>query len=502
MSGNEEASKPFIKKLEHKGLFYIYDVNTNQILEVEKNLYDIIDHLEGDSLPSQKTHLIKTYDISTINSTTENIKQAKEKLGLFSNFRPQKIIFGSNNIDEIKKLYQKNLPQMLLEITRQCNLECSYCRTSGKYAPPSSILEEMNQETCQKALDFFCERSQTDEKSAISFYGGEPLLRSDLIKYAVEYVKEKYRSKQFSFNLTSNGTILNKEIMDLLTKHDISILISLDGPEKINDRYRVFRNGRGTFQEIIKNLNFIKEYDINYYSRKVSITSVLSPPFNFSDDILNFFSTEPTLKEKWQRGKIRSSLIDTRGTSFLEEFDLEDTIKEYDVVHNKFIKQLKRSILEGNLENLNLGSDSIFSILYKLARRTVKHISDYVYPMGACQMGLRRLFVGTNGDFYVCERSGDDYHIGNLIEGFDYKKIAWYYKELEQALDECRYCWALIHCNRCWARLGKIDEFRDKNKEKFCEANKTIVEKAFKLYIELLQEDPNSLKILKNVTIS
>jgi uncharacterized protein len=488
---DRDSSTPFIKKFKHDGLFYIYDVNTNQIVEVEKTVYDLIDRL--DDTPSNR---------SGMSDAAEKIKNAQTEYGLFSSFRPLKVSLGIQGVDDLKKLYQKGLNQLLLEVTGNCNLNCRYCQTSGKYARPGKSQEHMSREICREALDFFCKRSLTDKKSAISFYGGEPLLRFDLIKDAVQYVQKNYDKDGFGFNLTTNGTLLNREMIDYFITNDFSLLISLDGPEKINDRYRVFKDGQGTFRTIMRNIDFLKEYDIDYYSRKVSITSVLSPPFDDVDEILDFFTTEPILEEMWTRGKIRSSLVDTRETSFIEDFGLDESLRDYEVVFDRLVERLKRVILSNNLNHLTIEKDPIFPILYKLARRPVKRLHSYTYPEGACHMGLRRVFVRTNGDFYVCERSGENYKIGNIGCGFDYERIAGYYMEFEKIFADCRYCWALIYCNRCWAHIGNLKEFNGKRREEFCAASQKMIERTFRVYVELLKQDPDCFKVFKDVMIS
>jgi uncharacterized protein len=155
-------------------------------------------------------------------------------------------------------------------------------------------------------------------------------------------------------------------------------------------------------------------------------------------------------------------------------------------------------ILARDLSNLTIEKSTIHSILKNLARKPIKRLHEHSQPLGACHIGLRRVFVRTNGDFYVCERSGDDYKIGSVDTGFDYETIAGYYRKLEEVLADCRNCWAISYCDRCWAVMGDIYKFIGEEKEKFCSYQKTLIEKAFKAYTELLREDPDCLKVLKD----
>jgi uncharacterized protein len=301
----KDDAKPFIKRFTNDGYFYIYDVNTNQIIRVEKPMSDIIGDYDENDLGQIETKYKGVYEDSVITDGIDKIRDAHKTHGFFSSFRPKIVSMGIRSADAVKKLHSTyGLNQLLLELTVNCNLNCRYCQTSGKYAPNNAV-RDMTKKTCKKAVDFFCVKTMDVEKPTISFYGGEPLLKFDLMKETVEYVKETYGRDKFTFNITTNGTLLTKEAIDFFIQHDFLLMVSLDGPEQINDRYRVTREGKGTFHTIMKNLEFIKAYNSDYYSRNVSISSVLAPPFENIDDILDFFSSDAILDEIRAKGSIR-----------------------------------------------------------------------------------------------------------------------------------------------------------------------------------------------------
>jgi uncharacterized protein len=189
--------------------------------------------------------------------------------------------------------------------------------------------------------------------------------------------------------------------------------------------------------------------------------------------------------------------VDSRGTTFIEDFGLEDSLKEYKFIFNKLVESLKNLILDNNLDTAILEKKTIMPILHNLAQRPIKRLYDYMPPLGACHIGLRRVFVSTRGDFYICERVVDYTKIGDIDNGFDYETIAALYQKLEEVMEDCRNCWALNHCERCWTHIGNLDEFTGQEKEEFCTTQKKIIEKAFKVYTELLREDPDCLKVFK-----
>jgi len=488
--------KPFIKKFCDSGAFYIYDVNTNQIVEVEKPVYDIVDEWDGISTQLKRENYNKEHDKTDKLKAIEEIKRAKEDYGLFSNFRPQKLFLGILTGEDVRKLHENGLRQLILEVSKDCTLNCAYCSTSGKYAK-KKIKPHMDESITKKTIDFFCERLQNIDKPIITFYGGEPLLRFDLIKETVMYVKNTYSTQKIIFNLTTNATLLNREMLDFFIEHDIYIMISLDGPKDVNDRYRRFKNGKGTFKRIMKNLEFINKYNFNYYSNKVSISSVLSPPFDKIDKTIDFFSTNKIFSNL---SNIRASMVNTKGTTFIEDFFLKEFYKDIQKVQKKFDTRIMQYILEGNLRKITIEKNSTFFILDNLAKRPIKKLHKFTYPRGVCHIGLRRVFVNTIGNFYICERSGGNYKIGCINKGFDYDKIASYYRKLEEVLSDCANCWAMSYCERCWVILGNLDEFTGEKKERFCSESKKNIENAFKIYTQLIRKKPDCMKVFGNFT--
>lgn len=490
----DTLKKPFVKKFSDEGQYFVYDVNTNQILEVEEAVYDIIDRFEEDNAGQLETAFKDTHPPSTIRRSHAEIKNARAGHGLFSFFRPQKNTMGIRNTGEVKAIHKHGIQQLVLELTRNCNLNCAYCSTSGKYFHGKTAPGQMDIKTCQKALDFFHPRSDRSINPTVTFYGGEPLLRFDIIKEAVAYIKAKPGGDRYKYNLTTNGTLLNREHIDFFSSHDFGLLVSLDGPQPVNDRYRLFKNGKGTFNRIMAALKLIKNHNREYFKNKVSISSVFSPPYDDVEEIIKFFSSDETLEDIGER--IRSSAVNTDETSFLEDFGLTGKVNDLEHVEKVFTANLKNAILENDLKRLPIEKRKLFITVYNIAKRQIKSLESHIQPLGSCHIGVRRLFVDVNGRFNICERVPDSYGIGSLEDGFNYENIARYYKKFEDRMQDCNQCWAMLHCDRCWSSIGFVDDFTGQRKEKFCQNNKRMILKAFKLYTQLLREDPDCMQSL------
>lgn len=494
-----DCSKPFVKRFVHDGLFYVYDVNTNRIVEVEKPVYDIIGDFDESNIHQIENRFKEIYPLSKIRKTIAQIKEAKKEHKLFSNFRPLKVVLGPGKVEPLKELHNKyGMQLLLLEVTKDCNLNCSYCSVSGKYANTTVRRRNMSMETAIKAVDFFCPRCHESREVNIGFYGGEPLLRFDLMKDTVQYVIKKYGAEKYKFNLTTNGTIFDEDIIDFFSRHDFQVLVSLDGPKCVTDRYRLSRDGKSTFDKIMRNLEFIKHYNYDFFSKNISINSVLTPPFQLHE-IVDFFKNNGTVRDIQRKGKVRSNLVNTSDTKFLEDFCLKEDMNRYSDIFDGLVKNLKKLILERRLNEVTIEKSTIMDILYNLARRQVKGLCDCIPPMGACYIGLRRLFVTIDGDFNICERVQFDHTIGSIHTGFNYENMVTLYRKFDEILKDCKDCWALHHCERCWAAFKDIANLDKNVKDAFCRDRKDVIMIAFKAYVELLQQDPDSLKVLEKL---
>lgn len=145
---------------------------------------------------------------------------------------------------------------MELILTGNCNLRCSYCWEKG--GKPV----DMSEETAFAAIDFFMETSRNLRELTVLFFGGEPLLRFDLMQRVWDYGTEcaKALGKRISWNMTTNGTLLNEEIMRWLAKHKVKYLLSVDGGREDHDRFRRFADGRGSFDVIAGKIALMKRY--------------------------------------------------------------------------------------------------------------------------------------------------------------------------------------------------------------------------------------------------
>jgi uncharacterized protein len=422
-----------------------------------------------------------------------------KKKGYFSDHRP-KITYCagvSRNefISNLRNRLDNNLARITLVATEDCNLRCKYCVYSGEYLNKRSHSNRnMSLSVMKKAIDFYAAHSSAEPKKSIGFYGGEPFANYNLLKEAVAYARGHF-SDNVKFHMTTNGTLLNKDRIKFLEDNNIALLVSLDGPKQMNDRYRVFKNNKGTFDNVAKNLRLIKSMYPEYYKRSVRFNMVLAPMFDF--ETLNSFISETDLKP----ANIRFGDVSVEDTHFFDRFDGDEMKKanadRYHVLET-FNHKLAAGIPLNDLEQILFRNRFLF-----IHQREMSPMPGEVPSNGQCMIGEKSLVVKVDGTFDVCTQVHNVDNLGDVVRGFNYEKIEEMYTELEDFFsDRCHDCWAIRLCRKCMKHTHKNGQLDDSAFNAFCEVKKPSLLKEIKDYITIREQNNHALDYLESVDIN
>lgn len=490
------TNKPFIKKFKVDGHFYIYDVNSNGLFKVDEVVHNLVDN-DQSSFVNENT-ILKKFPAQMIEDARINLLMMKEK-GYFSHHRPQITYFHTRTKEEFvkdfKELLNCKLARIVLVMSEDCNMRCKYCAYSGKYLYNRSHSEtKMSPETMKKAVDFYFSRSQATPDKAISFYGGEPLLSFELIDNCIDYIKKEYPGP-VRYNMTINGTLLSDERVEFLVKNNFSLLVSIDGPRDIHDRYRVFKNGKGTWDIIIENLKQMKSKYPEYYRDNVGFNMILTPHSNLK--AIDEFISRPDIKVE----NVIFSNVMPKFTTFYEQFTPGQMTSYREMLANTLVS-LNRKLVNGEEPGkIERGLNSNRYIY--IHQRDMKPLPPKYPSHGQCLLGERSLLVNTDGRLNFCTQMEDVYHLGNVDSGYDFQRIEEIYFDLETFFaQKCHRCWAIRFCRKCIKDLNKNGELDETLFERLCNNKKEAILNEIIDYIKIRTRNPNAFDYINEITVS
>lgn len=462
------GQKPFIKLFQSPKAFYFFDVNQNKIMNISKSTYDILDKW----LSGEKNYVQNNVELEKL-----------IKNGYLSPKRPSKIEHPLTNI--VEPLLDSKLNMLILQLTQKCNFRCSYCVYSSLHSEGQRVhsAKTMSLETAMQAVDFFAEHSIDSNIVYISFYGGEPLLNFDLLKKIVPYIQHVFKGKRLSFGMTTNGSLLSPEIVRFLVTNKIYFMLSLDGPEKIhNINRRMAINGKGSFQLIKKNMNYIKETYPEYFE-KLSISMVIDQQNDY-DYIREIYRDELF-------GEIREynvSYIDDKYS--LEKTVYTEEYTEREVYHHfvTFWDYITQNNLWRKDQDIQRNYKNLYSFLEQLDLS--EGLPETGVPSGPCVAGKTKLFINTDGNFYPCEKVSElssSMCIGNLKNGFNYSAVKNLLNIAQLTSEECKNCWAFAHCFLCATYCDDHGELSGDLRKSFCRGVQKELEEKILDYIALIE---------------
>lgn len=460
--------KPFIHLFQVNKRNYCYDVNKNQIIEIPKKVYQYL--LTNQIADENEAGAVKSY-----------VEELKEKGFLKCNHSQ----VSEHPASEYYKSFVNNdLGQLTLQVTQKCNLDCSYCVYSGNYNNRHHANKWMTFEIAQKAIDYYVAHSSDEEEVSLGFYGGEPLLAFDFIKECVAYAEEAFEGRKVLYSFTTNGTLLTDEKLDFLVQYNFAILISLDGPEGVQNRNRKFANsGIGSFETLMKNIKNLKLKYPDYFKDHVSFNTVLDQRYPIAD-IVDFALADETVRDS---RFIVSTINDTYSTTeiensslFIEEYKYE-RFKTFLWLTGRLSKQVISPVMRDEHSNVR----KMAIVFERYYQETLPYKG---HRGGPCIPGVRKLFVTVEGKFYPCERvseSSTAAQIGDIYNGIDEEKALSVLNIERISTEKCKNCWAYSFCYLCVAQADDGNELSGCKMCKACRECKMNVEETMKDYVVL-----------------
>ncbi len=404
----------------------VLDVCSGSVHAVDEVAYDIISLFQGNDKDAVIAQISAKYadnaDI-TLDDIVECYAQIEELKDAGKLFTPDTY---EPMAGTLKQKTSGVVKALCLHIAHACNLNCSYCFASqGKYHGDRAL---MSFDVGKRALDFLVENSGSRHNLEVDFFGGEPLMNFQVVKDLVAYARsiEKEKGKNFRFTLTTNGVLVDDDVINFANRECVNVVLSLDGRKEVHDRYRVDYAGNGSWEKIVpKFQKFVEARGHKDYYMRGTFTHA-NP--DFLNDIKTMFdlgfselSMEPVVCAK-------------DDPSALTDQDLQVVMQQYEELAFLMLerdKQGKPFTFYHYMIDLQGGP-----CIYK--------------RISGCGSGTEYMAVTPWGDLYPCHQFvGDDkFKLGDIWSGVTNTQIQNEFASCNvYAHAECRDCWARLYCS-------------------------------------------------------
>lgn len=407
------------------GYNIVLDVFSGSVHCVDDLAYDVIEMYEN----SDKENIIKAMlekykdnpeiTADEISDCYDDVTELKDSGKLFTTDKYADLAFDFKKRNTVIKA-------LCLHIAHTCNLNCEYCFASqGKYHGDRAL---MSFEVGKRAIDFLIENSGSRVNLEVDFFGGEPLMNFDVVKQIVAYARsiEKGKNKNFRFTLTTNGMLVDDDVIEFANKECHNVVLSLDGRKEVHDHLRKTVNGKGSYDIIVpKFQEFVKKRgNKGYYVRGTythNNTDFTNDIFHMADLGFTELSMEPVV-------------CSPEDPYALTYDDLPVLFEQYEILAKEMLKREKegRPLTFYHYMIDLTGGPCIY-----------KRISG-------CGSGTEYMAVTPWGELYPCHQFVGDpkYSLGNIYEGVTNTAIQDEFKLCNAyARPNCKDCWAKLYCS-------------------------------------------------------
>lgn len=446
-----------IHKFKQSDMYFVLDVNSGAVHVIDEIVFDALDYYPQNNAITVIRNLKDKYPEQAIKETLEEIDYLIENEMLFTDDAYVNSVEFNNRAPVVKAL--------CLHVAHDCNIRCAYCFASqGDFKGDRSL---MSYEVGKKALDLLVANSGNRRNLEVDFFGGEPLMNFGVVKQLVDYGRsiEGQFNKNFRFTLTTNGVLLNDEIIDYLNENMSNVVLSIDGRKEVNDKMRYTISGGGTYDIIVEKFKRLveKREGKSYYVRGTFTKNNL----DFASDVIHLADLG------FKSTSVEPVVAKPTDSYAITETDIETLSKQYEALAEEMVTRHN--------------TDKEFSFFHFAI--DMKQGPCVVKRLSGCGAGSEYLAVTPEGDIYPCHQFVGDEHfkMGNVMAGIldfgltnQFKNAHVYNKE------KCRSCWAKFYCSGgCHANAYNFNNDIFVPYEIGCELERKRIESSIYIYGKL-----------------
>lgn len=447
---------------ETQGYFILIDNFTLNMFLLNESSFEILKEMKKGCT---RNELETKFGKNKVNKTLSNINELIEKNAI--HILPENKFADNQAVIERIEPKQPQLLEGVFMIAQDCNMRCKYCYGDSGQFGNSSV---MNKEMAEHFFLLFLKSAQSVSYQKVKFMGGEPLLNFETIKYIVDLwdeIQMQFPEKKVTFSFTTNGTLFTSEIIEYIKAKQIGVTISLDGPTIIQNNNRRFKDGRDTFESVVKGMELLKQNDIRFTIRATATSD------NDLEELYSYFESH---------NFSAAHIIPV-------DFPLKEKCKGYqwDFLQFKKYVDKEQAALSTGCEDIINGNNTSFNA--KLADNMYRNllVRNISFPF-KCSAGWCSAAFSTDGYIYPCQRmvGKEHYRIGNYHRGIYTDKIRDIYLKILDKSDKCNSCIAFVACKRrCMAQMAQDNGEILEVSEELCDIYCSAFKRSVALYLQL-----------------
>jgi len=450
-----------------RGNHYAFDIESSAVVQLDAPAYDALSLRKTDASPDAiASHLAGTYGEETSQTVWRELRWLERK-GIFRG--PIHTYDDPENEAYIQRLTRMSTSSIELGLAEACNHRCRYCYVGDNDALDKGL---MPWEVAKQAVDLIFRRAGQAEQINITFFGGEPLLNKPVLRKTIRYSQRlgTEQGKRVRYSLTTNGTLLDDEIIGYIKRYNFGLMVSLDGPKEVHDRMRPFADGRGSFDRATRKIKQLMRH-----RRSVTVRCTVSNQCLDRVKIVEFLEGF---------GFTRVAMSRCGGKSHrLGPYDIgpeqNSLLQEQD---DYFMDRLQNQLDRGERIRFNPWATALRNIHDKHNRRM------------RCGVGRGCTTVGIDGKLYPCHRyvGMENYVLGHVSTGIDQQKFADYLRGYFETKSKCEKCWAINICGGyCPWYVSHEDGTFNPPRDWWCEETCNWYEQGIWLYDTLRSRHPD-----------
>lgn len=426
-SCNTAATPPY-HLYKYANEHFIYDTFNCVFFHIDKPTSDLLQLALEMPYEDAKNIFVESYDYSEEKKQSvikEVSVMASEGLFVSPDYR----ITDEKFEHQLNQRYNSPWSKLELSLSEVCNLACKYCYCSTCRDIKTQGL--MSERVARAAINWLFANSGNSSQVSITLFGGEPLLNKPVLKFAVDYSQRlaKLHGKSVYYSMTTNGTLIDDEIIDYIKRYNFGLMVSLDGPKELHDNQCPTQNGEGSWDAAVYGIKRLMAR-----RRSVTVRSTLIHPLPRMLELIKFYENFGFTR-----------IVMGKATNPVNPSGVDCTEEDID----EYFRQEREELIPWILSKLKKGETPKYFpysnfIKYQEDGKATRNVSPF--KCGACRGTMT---VGADGTLYPCHRfvGMKEWQLGNIADGPDYEKCKNFWRRYKHAVSgKCDTCWAWTQC--------------------------------------------------------